>query len=256
MFKTITTLLLLIGLIACKKDGKIEKPITNQPAASNQGSIVVNITAKANSKNLIKETVFDKSTGTDSFKVSILKYYLSNLYLTTNENTEIKINEYILTEHFGSTVSFTLNNINEGNYKKFRMLLGVDPERNTSGAQSGSLDPLNGMFWDWNTGYIFFKLEGDYKTLGSNALKPIAMHIGGFEGKNNSLKEFTFNDLDLKIKANRKTSINMELNLDEIFINPQQLDLANISIAVTASEAKIIADNYADMFSIKSIQNP
>jgi hypothetical protein len=237
MFKTITTLLLLIGLIACKKDGKIEKPITNQPAASNQGSIVVNITAKANSKNLIKETVFYKSTGTDSFKVSILKYYLSNLYLTTNENTEIKINEYILTEHFGSTVSFTLNNINEGNYKKFRMLLGVDPERNTSGAQSGSLDPLNGMFWDWNTGYIFFKLEGDYKTLGSNALKPIAMHIGG-------------------LKANRKTSINMELNLDEIFINPQQLDLANISIAVTASEAKIIADNYADMFSIKSIQNP
>ncbi len=256
MFKAFTTLFLVLALVACKKDSKIVKTTTENPSPTTQGSIVVNITAKANNKNLIRETAFYKSTGTDSFKVSLLKYYLSNFYLTTNENSEKKINEYILNEHFGSTISFTLNNINEGNHKKFKMLLGVDAERNTSGAQSGALDPLNGMFWDWNTGYIFFKLEGEYKTVASTSLSPVAMHIGGFEGKNNSLKEIIFNDLDLKIKANQKTIINMELNLDEIFINPQQLDLPNIAIAVSASEAKIIADNYGDMFTIISILNP
>lgn len=256
MFRSILTFSVLLVLLACKKDGKIEKPVLENPTPSNQGSLVINITAKANNKNLVRETAFYNSTGTDSFNVSLLKYYLSNFYLTTTENSEKKINEYILNEHTNSTISFTLNNITKGNYKKFKMLLGVDPERNTSGAQSGSLDPLNGMFWDWNTGYIFFKLEGNYKTSLSSTLNPIEMHIGGFEGNFNCLKELIFSDIDLKISDNQKTVVNFELNLDEIFINPQQLDLANIAVATTAKDAKMIADNYADMFILKSIINP
>lgn len=256
MFKTIATSLMLVALMACKKDSKIQKPVSETPPASTQGSLVINITAKVNNQNLVKETAFYKSTGTDSFKVSLLKYYLSNFYLTTNDNSEKKINEYILNEHLGSTVSFTLNNLNEGSHKKFKMLLGVDAERNTSGAQNGSLDPLNGMFWDWNTGYIFFKLEGDYKTTTNTTLNPIAMHIGGFQGNFNCLKEFSFENLTLIIKPNQKTIMNLELNIDEIFVNPQQLDLANIAIATTAKDAKIIADNYSDMFTLKSIINP
>jgi hypothetical protein len=58
-------------------------------------------------------------------------------------------------------------------------MIGVDSARNNSGAQTGALDPTNGMFWSWSTGYIMAKFEGTsaQSPAAANALK---FHIGGF----------------------------------------------------------------------------
>lgn len=55
-------------------------------------------------------------------------------------------------------------------------LLGVDSLSSISGIKSGALDPRNGMYWTWNSGYIFFKLEGRING------KAFIWHIGGYSG--------------------------------------------------------------------------
>lgn len=66
------------------------------------------------------------------------------------------------------------------------LLFGVDSLLQVSGVQSGALDPLKGMYWTWQTGYIQFKMEGilSKDTLGEGLI-PIQLHLGGFQGESN-----------------------------------------------------------------------
>jgi hypothetical protein len=70
------------------------------------------------------------------------------------------------------------------------MMFGVDSLRNVSGAQTGALSTVNGMFWSWNTGYIMMKAEGISPNSSSDSF---AFHLGGFQGANSVVKTKTFN---------------------------------------------------------------
>ena len=41
-----------------------------------------------------------------------------------------------------------------------RFNIGVDSQANAGGVHTGDLDPMLGMFWTWNTGYIDARLKG------------------------------------------------------------------------------------------------
>jgi len=56
-----------------------------------------------------------------------------------------------------------------------RITLGVDSVTNAAGVHCCALDPANGMYWSWQSGYIQFKLEGKEKD--GTALN---LHLGGF----------------------------------------------------------------------------
>jgi hypothetical protein len=57
-------------------------------------------------------------------------------------------------------VVFDFINVPAGTYTGMYLTMGVDSARNVSGAQEGALDPANGMFWSWTSGYIMIKAEG------------------------------------------------------------------------------------------------
>lgn len=62
--------------------------------------------------------------------------------------------------------------------KDVRLALGIDSIIQYAGVQGGVLDPRKGMYWAWNSGYIFFKLEADYH---SEKLEQLGRwHLGGF----------------------------------------------------------------------------
>ncbi len=64
----------------------------------------------------------------------------------------------------------------EGQDLKFD--LGIDSIIQYAGVQGGALDPRKGMYWAWNSGYIFFKLEADcYSEKFKHSGK---WHLGGF----------------------------------------------------------------------------
>jgi hypothetical protein len=58
-------------------------------------------------------------------------------------------------------------------------LLGVDSLTNVSGAFGGDLDPIKGMYWAWNSGYINLKLEGS-SPASPYASREFELHLGGY----------------------------------------------------------------------------
>jgi hypothetical protein len=70
---------------------------------------------------------------------------------------------------------------NSGHASYVRLTLGVDSTTNAAGVHCCALDPANGMYWSWQSGYIQFKLEGKEKD--GNALN---LHLGGFSNEHMS----------------------------------------------------------------------
>ena len=63
----------------------------------------------------------------------------------------------------------------------FQVYLGVDSTLNYDGIHEGALDPINNMYWTWQTGYIHCKLEG--YILNQSAKRSFEFHIGGYSTK-------------------------------------------------------------------------
>jgi len=57
--------------------------------------------------------------------------------------------------------------------------LGVDSLTNVSGAFGGDLDPIKGMYWAWNSGYINLKLEGT-SPASPYPTHAFELHLGGY----------------------------------------------------------------------------
>jgi len=73
-----------------------------------------------------------------------------------------------------SSLNFSIP-INTHRASYIRLTLGVDSVTNAAGVHCCALDPANGMYWSWQSGYIQFKLEGKQKD--GTALN---LHLGGF----------------------------------------------------------------------------
>lgn len=188
----------------------------------------------------------------DSFTVSMFKYYISNVKLTGENGKEYKeSNSYhLINEVKPGSKEFSLN-IPAGRYKQISFLVGVDSLHNVSGAQDGALDPLNAMFWDWNTGYIMLKMEG--LLLQNNS--ELAFHLGGFKGKNKVLRRVNISFPEpLEVVNGRTPKIFLKADLAELFKTPNTISFSKTSaITIEGPEACMIADNFMDMFSLDHI---
>jgi hypothetical protein len=125
----------------------------------------------------------------DSFQLEVFKCYLSNFrfYSQSNELIFTDSNAFLI-ELSDSVLTHTITidcpvNVTP---KTIVYSIGLDSVSNTSGALSGALDPLNGMFWTWQSGYIHLKLEGKFvKT--SSPKTALEFHLGGYRWPNATL---------------------------------------------------------------------
>jgi hypothetical protein len=67
---------------------------------------------------------------------------------------------------------------------KISLLFGIDSAIQVAGVGSGALDPLRGMYWTWQTGYVQWKMEGAIRVDGLES--PLELHLGGFDGATKS----------------------------------------------------------------------
>lgn len=189
--------------------------------------------------------------------VSKLKYYISNIALTNIGTVYPEQNSYHLIDQANSSSqSFSFDAI-ANEYSHITLAIGVDAERNTSGAQTGALDPINDMFWTWSTGYIMAKLEGN-SPASSEVNNKIEYHIGGVSGVNSAIRQIVLTmpatTPQLKIQESKTSEVVIEADIDKWFGN--NLSLATEPVCTSPGVlAKKIADNYQSMFSIKQIIN-
>lgn len=192
----------------------------------------------------------------DIITPNMLRYYVSNVVLSNDDGStiyEVPNSYYIVDLDDSESLEIDIENIPNGEYSKVTFMLGVDSTSNVSGAQEGALDPANGMFWSWNTGYIFFKLEGT--TSNSTDLR---YHIGGFRWNANNIKT-----IERSVPAGSMININgtsstvhYMVDLAEFFKNPVDFDVeATPDVAMPNANSLVISENYVDMHMIHHVHN-
>ena len=194
----------------------------------------------------------------DAFTVTLFNYYISNVKLKRPDGTFFtESNSYhLIKETDAASTTFKLSEVPEGEYTEVQFMLGVDSTRNVSGAQTGALDPANGMFWSWNSGYIMAKVEGT-SPQSTQTTNDLVFHVGGFSGANSVLKTITLPlSTRAKVTADIDPTITLKADVLAWFAAPNVIDFSVTNlIHMPGTGAKTMADNYANMFTVKSVTN-
>ncbi len=199
----------------------------------------------------LDSTTYKNSFG-QAYTVSNFKYYISNIHLKQADGTEYISHDYFLiNEEEEKSKKIVLTHIPKGNYTSISYMIGVDSLHNCSGAQSGALDETNGMFWAWNTGYIFLKLEGK-SSFSKSPGNIFEYHIGGYKSPANSIRTVLLKlEQPLLIENTKTEAMKIKVNVAEILKTPSNIDFTKMSSVTDTRNASIIADNYKDMFIIE-----
>jgi len=243
----------VILLSSCKKDG--EEIVTNT-----KSSFTLEFEHQVNGAALNLNTTSYKNAKGEEFKIDVFKYYVSNVKLSKTDGTTYLIPEsyFLIDESKPSTKLITVNDVPTGDYTKIEYTIGVDYARNFAGAQTGALDPVNGMFWTWNSGYIFVKLEGTspQSKAQNNAL---TFHIGGVLDPNNTTRTYTteINSANpLRIRTDSKPDMHFIVNAASLFTGTTDVSFATLNFTMGGANSVIVADNYSKgMFRLDHIHN-
>ncbi|MBL0359151.1 MAG: hypothetical protein IPP72_20815 [Chitinophagaceae bacterium] len=126
----------------------------------------------------------------DSVEIEVLKFYISGIrFYQGNElvdEVEKKHHLIDIENPASQSISCTIGK----NVKFNRMVfnIGVDSTTNEAGASGGDLDPTNGMYWEWRSGYINLKLEGRSRICPARK-NQFAFHIGGYQYPYNTIQQ-------------------------------------------------------------------
>ncbi len=270
----------LIAFVACKKDNKDSAPIETSTTTSSSsttgttttggsttgaptpsvGGLRVEFSNLVNSQPLAYNLGYKIMNG-DSFTVTKLAYYVSNIVLTKTDNSTYVVPNcyYIVDEGNANSKTINLSNVPTANYKSITFMLGVDSTTSSggSGAAVGALAQSGNMYWSWNSGYIMLKFEGS-SPVSTASNKGLVYHVGGYGGVNKVQRNFNFNFSTTPANVNGTIvpKIKVAAEVTELFKNPNTINFATLStIHMPGTNAKLMADNYADMFSLTGVEN-
>jgi hypothetical protein len=226
--------------------------------ATNTGTVKITFVNTVKGKPLELHTGNYTNPFGETYSVTKFKYYISNISLVKGKAVFFEPESYHLVDESNADALHFSFALSAGNYTSLNFMLGVDSLHNVSGAQTGALDPLNDMFWTWNSGYVMAKIEGrsPQSKVVNNKLE---FHIGGFMGENNVLKNITLSfpaGKMLNIQEGKTSEIIIEADINTWWQQPNDIKIIEHAVCSTPGVlAKKIADNYSKMFRIKDILN-
>lgn len=193
-------------------------------------------------ETLTLETEYNFGTATNKVKIETLRFYLSKLILLQDDSiVYAEAASYRLIDLENPSSLRILLKHPKITFNKIGFCIGIDSLTNVSGAMGGDLDPTNGMYWAWQSGYINFKIEGKSKNSPSR-YKQFQYHLGGYLYPNNALQT-------LRFKTNKKQKITFILEVDK-FLNG--LDISKVFQIMSPSENSVLlSKKLAQLFKVK-----
>ena len=188
-----------------------------------------------------------------AYIVTKFKYYIGNIRLKKRNGGTVAFKDYyLINEEEEGSKKIVLEKLPGEEYTGIEFIIGVDSLHNCSGAQSGALDPVNGMFWTWNSGYIFLKLEG--KSAASKSPGHVfEYHIGGYKQPANCIRKISLH-FSKPMQAGSMKELHIKADIAEILKAKTVIDFSKYSSVTDFHNATMIADNYMNMFSITDIK--
>ncbi|MES2778503.1 MAG: MbnP family protein [Bacteroidota bacterium] len=185
----------------------------------------------------------------DTVKVTQLTYYVSNVTLTSANGAKINLGNYDLVGYLaGQPSTILLDSIPAGRYTSISYLIGVDSLANSTGVHSGALDPSNGLYWTWSTGYVFIRLKGRF----SSQNTAYSFDIGG-DGNTMNISH----NLASYNAGGTLLTASVNVDLAKVFNTPNVYDLKVDAIDIHSSGEPSIPKlkaNISNAFGITGIQ--
>lgn len=180
----------------------------------------------------------------DTLVFENFKCYISSVQIFYTDSTIFQQKHSYHLLDFDNTSSFIIpiNNLNDKLISKVRFNIGIDSLTNTSGALSDDLDPINGMYWAWQSGYINLKIEGKSPSC-KTRMNEFHFHIGGYLHPFNTMRTVEL------IYNKKEDQINIVMDLNKFFSN---IYLAETnSIMIPGKKAMDLADYSTKLFYIE-----
>jgi hypothetical protein len=247
-------LLAVVSLVSCSKD---------DPTA---GKLTLAFTNKVGSQPLVPETGQYTNAAGEAFTVSTLNYFISNIRLKKDDGSTVSFpGQYFLIRQADSlSRKAIVEQVPFGSYSSVTFTIGVDSARSVSpvSERKGVLDEASygddSMYWAWNTGYVFLKLEGTSPVVDLNSAgqRKYMYHIGGFGGMTgttaNNLRQVTLPLAKAAtVTASATPSIGITADLQKLFNGKTLLKLKDLSTIHSPAAGTVVADNFPSMFSVQ-----
>lgn len=258
-------LIVTFSFNACKDD--------NHDDITGFGEVEIEFDHRAGDDALVLGSEYTNAAG-EKLKFTTFDYYVSNLVLVKSDGTEYvvpKDDSYFLIKHDEPTSrAVKISNIPAGDYTGLKFVIGVDSAKSVSpiSERTGVLDPAgaaSGMYWSWNAGYIFVKVEGTSPAApvdpgsGENIFQYHTGLFGGYDSPTlNNLKtvSMTVPDEAAKVRQGEEAPhFHLFVDVLEMFKSPTVLSIAANPYSHAGPFSKTVADNYADMFLIDHVHN-
>jgi len=190
-----------------------------------------------NGKQVVFEEQYYPLPGADSVAFDVFKMYISHItfyhagseVFTENESHLLQLHTGQHTIHLDMPAGTT--------YDEIRFDMGIDSATNVAGALSGDLDPANGMYWAWQSGYINVKLEGR-SNICPTRNHEFSFHLGGYMPPGYAMQHIALKSTD--------SNINIHVQLDS-FLNQTNLHQQN-TVMIPGAEAVELAKKLANTF--------
>ncbi|MDX2002414.1 MAG: MbnP family protein [Chitinophagales bacterium] len=173
-----------------------------------------------------------------------------------------------------SSSTINLANVPAGKYNKLTFTIGINEDGVEEGAAGGVLDPANGAwFWNWNSGYINFAMEGTaenspqpYVDYGGGFVsyeKTYNIHVGGWKNlpadstgtQNfvNNVKTITI-DLQTDVTVKEGSSPMAHITVDPMkLINESGLDFSTTYQVHTPGKGQPFANKLSSVFTLDHV---
>ena len=218
---------------SCKKDKSIE---TN---------LEVNFSQTVNGESLEQNALQYTNADGQDYSVKKLWYIISDITLHSDEGENVIKDYHFIDISNPSTLSFTINDLEDGNYNSISYIIGLDSTKNINNLYVNEAFHTT-MFWPemMGGGYHYMKLEGNF----TNDTTFYNTHTGGTMGM-----DYSFNHTDvISLISDKNTldvsmSINMEIN--NWYQNPNSITLSTDGIMGNMELQMQLKQNGADVFS-------
>jgi hypothetical protein len=249
------------------------KPESPAVPASQTSSIAISFNHYIADSLLVLNTKNYSNSIEQNFTVDKFNYFISNIILEKTDGTNYVVPQdssyFLIKSSNKASQNISIKNIPVGNYRRISFMIGVDSARSCmpASARTGALDvgaTAADMYWTWNTGYIFLKLQCMPiipKGEDSSAVIPYVYHIGGYGGLNNPtlnnirLVNLNFGE-NLNLTSNSTTAkIIIKADALKVLEGSTQVNLNSTPTVMLTPYSANIANNYQNMFSIINIIN-
>ena len=251
-------------MLACTKENTVD------PMDNSTNAVTLEFDNRVGAQKMALGSSTYKNGSGEEFTLTRFNYFISNVALKKADGTLVKFpDQYFLIRQSDPTSwEPELREVPAGDYTEISFLIGVDSTRSVSdiSARTGVLDPASygddAMYWSWNSGYIFVKMEGTSPVvpLNSAGKRVFEMHIGGYGGRTtvapNNLRTVK---LPLISKATVRKGIAPTIHLVadflKVFDGPKPIRLAETNSVHNPAAAGPLADNYMTMFVVDHVHN-